>query len=75
MDQCMVRLPYYLEPGTQITLIGKQKDEEISVNEIATKLDTINYEVTCMISARVPRIYKKNGVFEETVNPLISEME
>ena len=71
MDQCMIRLPFYIEPGTEITLIGKQKDEIISVNEIAAKLETINYEVTCMISTRVPRVYKQNGVFTETMNPLI----
>lgn len=75
MDQCMIRLPFSLAPGTEITLIGKQKDEEISVNEIAAKLETINYEVTCMISSRVPRVYKKNGIFEETANPLISELD
>lgn len=75
MDQCMIKLPFSLDPGTEITLIGKQKDEEISVNEIASKLETINYEVTCMISSRVPRVYKKNSIFEETVNPLISEMD
>jgi len=74
MDQCMIRLPFYLEPGTEITLIGKQKDGVISVNEIAAKLETINYEVTCMISTRVPRVYKRNGRVEEIVNPLVSEM-
>src|SRR5690606_28951671 len=54
MDQCMVKLPEKAEPGTIVTLIGKDGDDMISVNEIAKKLDTINYEVTCMISGRVP---------------------
>ncbi len=61
MDQCMVKLPEKAEPGTIVTLIGKDGDDMISVNEIAKKLDTINYEVTCMISGRVPRLYKKAG--------------
>jgi len=71
MDQCMIRLPFYLEPGTEITLIGKQRDAEISVNEIAAKLETINYEITCMISTRVPRVFKQYGNITETVNFLI----
>lgn len=71
MDQCMIRLPFYLEPGTEITLIGKQRDAEISVNEIAAKLETINYEITCMISTRVPRVFKQYGNVTETVNFLI----
>ena len=72
MDQCMIRLPSYLKPGTDVTLIGKQKDEAISVNEIAAKLETINYEVTCIIATRVPRVYIKNGSIQHTVNPLIN---
>ena len=47
--------------GDDCHLIGKDGDDMISVNEIAKKLDTINYEVTCMISGRVPRVYKKAG--------------
>lgn len=62
MDQCMVKLPNKVETGTVVTLIGKDGQEMISVNEIAKKLETINYEITCMISNRVPRLYKKSGV-------------
>lgn len=58
MDQLMVRLPERAEVGDKVTLIGKQKDELIEMDEWANHLDTINYEVACMISGRVPRIYK-----------------
>jgi alanine racemase len=61
MDQCMIRLPYKVEVGTIVTLIGKDGSEGISINEIASKLDTINYEIPCIISNRVPRVYKKSG--------------
>lgn len=61
MDQCMVKLPNKVEIGTIVTLIGKDGGGRISANEIANKLETINYEITCMISNRVPRIYKKAG--------------
>jgi alanine racemase len=45
-----------LEPGAEVVLIGRQGDEEIRAEEIAARLDTINYEVTCAITARVPRV-------------------
>jgi len=36
-------------------LIGRQGEDAILAEEVAARLDTINYEVTCGISARVPR--------------------
>jgi alanine racemase len=42
-------------PGAEAVLIGAQGDEAIRAEEVAARLDTINYEVTCGISARVPR--------------------
>jgi alanine racemase len=44
-----------VEPGEEAVLIGSQGDEAIRAEEVAARLDTINYEVTCAISARVPR--------------------
>ena len=44
-----------VEPGDEAVLIGTQGDESILAEEVAGRLDTINYEVTCGISARVPR--------------------
>jgi alanine racemase len=44
-----------VEPGDEAVLIGAQGDESILAEEVAGRLDTINYEVTCGISARVPR--------------------
>ncbi|WP_316572768.1 alanine racemase [Neobacillus sp. YIM B06451] len=61
MDQCMVRLEDYAPPGTEVILIGKQGDEFVGIDEIAHNLGTINYEIPCIISNRVPRLYKKNG--------------
>jgi alanine racemase len=46
-----------VEPWTPATLIGAQGSERILCEEVARRLDTINYEVTCGISARVPREY------------------
>ncbi|MDD3652870.1 MAG: alanine racemase [Desulfotomaculaceae bacterium] len=59
MDQIMVDVSHIPEVkmGDEAVLIGSQGSEEISANEIAVKLDTINYEVICMVSHRVPRVY------------------
>ncbi len=42
-------------PGDEAVLIGVQGEDEIRAEELAHRLDTINYEITCGISARVPR--------------------
>lgn len=73
MDQCMVRLPAQLPVGTAVTLIGRQGQEFISINEIAAKLDTINYEVPCIITNRVPRLYKKGGKIVDIKNDLLGK--
>jgi alanine racemase len=44
-----------VEPGDDAVLIGSQGEESILAEEVAARLGTINYEVTCGISARVPR--------------------
>jgi alanine racemase len=44
-----------IEPGDEAVLIGTQGEEAILAEEVAARLDTINYEVTCGISSRVPR--------------------
>ena len=72
MDQTTIKLPSSLPVGTEVTLIGSQGSEFISVNEIAKKLETINYEVTCMVSNRIPRVYIQGGEIVEVFNGLIS---
>jgi alanine racemase len=56
MDQIMVDVGNIPEVkiGDEVILMGRA----ISVEEIAQKIQTIPYEVVCMISKRVPRIYK-----------------
>lgn len=58
MDQCMVAVgDEPVKVGEEVVLIGKQGEEEITVEEVAGHLGSINYEVICMISDRVPRVY------------------
>jgi alanine racemase len=59
MDQLMVDCGpgASVERGDEAVLIGRQGDEEITADEWADRLGTINYEVVCGIGARVPRRY------------------
>ena len=58
MDQCMILLPHAYNVGEPVILLGTQGNDFISIDEWATKCDTINYEVPCIITSRVPRVYK-----------------
>lgn len=57
MDQMMIRLPNPIPMGTVVTLIG----EGMPVERVAREIGTISYEILCLISDRVPRVYKKDG--------------
>ncbi len=43
--------------GDEVVLIGKQRDAEITVDEIANRAGTIPYEILTQIGRRVSRIY------------------
>jgi alanine racemase len=45
-----------VESGDEAVLIGAQGEEGIRAEDLAARLGTINYEITCGISARVPRV-------------------
>ncbi|MCP3029242.1 alanine racemase [Halobacillus sp. A5] len=68
MDQFMIRLDQEYSIGSTVTLIGKQKEEEVHMDDVAEYLETINYEIPCTISYRVPRMYVKNGHIVEVEN-------
>jgi len=60
MDQTMFEAAGLdVKPGDIVTLLGKDGDNFLSVDELAQELGTINYEIVCMISARVPRVYQR----------------
>lgn len=59
MDMCLVdvtALRGRVKLGDEVVLIGVQGEEEITADEIAAKLDTINYEIVSAIARRVPRV-------------------
>jgi alanine racemase len=62
MDNVTVDLgPEPVERGAEAVLIGAQGAERVLAEEWARRLGTINYEITCGISARVPREYHRDG--------------
>lgn len=60
MDQMMVDISHIKNVSVEdiVTLIGRDGNEVITCEEIASLAQTINYEVICSIGKRVPRIYK-----------------
>jgi len=44
--------------GDEVVLIGRQNDKEITVEELAEKIGTINYEIVTRINPQLSRIYK-----------------
>jgi alanine racemase len=72
MDQLMVDVSSVMpvEVGEEVIIYGKQGGEEFTVDEVAQQLDTISYEVTTMLSHRIPRVYLRDGNVVEIVNPL-----
>jgi len=48
-----------VEPGDRAVLIGEDGGERILCEEVARRLDTINYEITCGLSPRVRRVHQR----------------
>ncbi|MGH2487339.1 MAG: alanine racemase, partial [Ktedonobacterales bacterium] len=58
MDQSMVDVSEIpgVRQGDEVTLIGKQGEDELTAEDVAARLGTINYEVVAELLARVPRM-------------------
>lgn len=64
MDYTLIRLPKYYPEGTQIEIFG----EHISIDEYAEKIKTNTYQATCLLSDRLPRLYRFNDKIVSVVN-------
>ena len=74
MDQCVVDITDVkskVAVGDEAVLMGEQAGRRISADDIAGMLGTINYEVLCMVSKRVPRYYFRGGQIVGVENYLI----
>lgn len=62
MDQCLIDVTGLdVKMGDEAVIFGTDGKNTITIDEVAAKLGTINYEITCMISKRIPREYVKDG--------------
>ncbi len=74
MDQCLVDvtdIKKEVKVGDEVVLFGRQNDNEITIEQVAEQIGTINYEVVCVIGKRIPRFYLKDGKVLNVLNYLI----
>ena len=57
--------------GDVVTIFGRDGDDEITADDVADQIGTIGYEVTCLITPRVPRVYMQDGEIVSVQRPLI----
>jgi len=59
MDQCMVQLDNLpdVKVGDEVVFIGRQGDEEITPEVLASEWGSNNYEVVCGLAGRLPRLF------------------
>lgn len=57
MDQLMVQLPYEMAVGTKVVLISNDPAAPNSIKKAADYVDSIHYEVACLLDDRLPRKY------------------
>ncbi len=55
MDQMMVKVDEHVQVGDEVEIFG----DHISLATMAKELHTIPYEIVCLLSLRIPRLYKK----------------
>lgn len=70
MDQCMIDVTDAgdVKVGDEVIIMGESNGISNNADDIARILGTINYEILCMVSKRVPRIYIENGKIVKVKN-------
>jgi alanine racemase len=75
MDQMMVDVTDIpgVQPEDPVVLVGRDGNNEITMEEISAAADSFNYEFMCGISRRVPRYYCSQGQIVRSVYYLLAE--
>lgn len=74
MDQCMIDVTDVnnINIGDEVILFGKSSEgAEIPIENIASIMGTINYEILCVIGKRIPRVYMRGGKVADVHNYLL----
>lgn len=63
MDQFMIDVTDIddVKSGDEVILLGESNGIKFNADDLAKCMDSINYEVLCLLKKRVPRAYIKNG--------------
>jgi alanine racemase len=74
MDQFMVDVTGVPEAqvGDRVTIFGRDGDDEITADDVADLIGSIGYEVTCLITPRVPRVYVEDDQVVHIHRPLVN---
>lgn len=69
MDQFMVDVTDIpdVKLEDEVTLVGRQGDSVLSMEEVSNNAHSFNYELPCRVALRVPRLYYENGKLIKTV--------
>ncbi len=75
MDQTMIDVTDVpdVKMGDEVVVFGKQGDNVLPIEELAEKLHTINYELTCVVTKRVPRVYLQDGKIVGVVDHVLHQ--
>ncbi|MDT8716109.1 alanine racemase [Clostridium sp. 19966] len=70
MDMCMIDVTDIpgAKVGDEVIILGEENGIKYDADDIAKDLGTINYEVICAVSKRVPRVFIKEGKTIEVRN-------
>ncbi len=77
MDQCLVDVTGLADSGIEVkagdeaVLFGAQGNECVSPEELAALENTINYEIICSLSKRIPRKFIRDGAEAGVSNVLL----
>lgn len=72
MDQMMIDITDIdgVEIADEVVLVGKQGENELTMEEVSAQAYSFNYELTCRFARRIPRVYYHNGEVVESTNYL-----
>jgi alanine racemase len=74
MDQTMLDVSSIpdVRVGDEVILFGRSEESCLPVEEMASLLETIHYEIVCSVGKRVPRVYLRGQTVVESVNPVLA---
>lgn len=77
MDQCMIDVTGVnnINVGDEVTLFGSDGGTELPIESIAGNMGTINYEISCIVGKRIPRIYIRSGKVVKSLNYLLHDYD